>query len=94
MSTRYEYARSGRDKSVLLIFPEGTFEGLPFEVRLAAPWVGHGVGELCELKPADRWHFHQLGYAILRESQTGASDAELPSLQAEAAGENALRRAA
>jgi hypothetical protein len=70
MSTRYEYARSGREKSLLLVFPEGTFEGLPFEVRLAAPWVGHGYGDISALKPADRWHFHQTGYAILREAQS------------------------
>lgn len=75
MSTRYEYARSGREKSLLLVFPEGTFEGLPFEVRLAAPWVGHGYGEISALKPADRWQFHQLGYAILREAQSEQHEA-------------------
>lgn len=68
MSGRYEYARSGREKSVMLIFAEGTFEGLPFEVRLAAPWVGHGYGKISDLKPSDRRHFHQLGYAVLREA--------------------------
>lgn len=68
MSHRYEYARSGREKSLLLIFPEGTFEGLPFEVRLAAPWTGSGFGEVASLKPADRHHFHRRGYAILREA--------------------------
>jgi hypothetical protein len=78
MSGRYEYARSGREKSVMLIFPEGTFEGLPFEVRLAAPWVGHGYGKISDLKPSDRRHFHQLGYAILRESGEMA-----PALQPE-----------
>ena len=76
MSGRYEYARSGREKSVLLIFPEGTFEGLPFEVRLAAPWVGHGYGDLSQLKPSDRWHYHQLGYAILREASEVAPAVE------------------
>ena len=80
MSGRYEYARSGREKSVLLIFPEGTFEALPFEVRLAAPWVGHGLGSLGELKAADRWQFHQLGYAILREAVEA-----VPTAQAEEA---------
>jgi hypothetical protein len=72
MSGRYEYARSGREKSVLLIFPEGTFEALPFEVRLAAPWVGQGLGSLSELKAADRWHFHQRGYVILRAAVEAA----------------------
>ena len=83
MSHRYEYARSGREKSLLLIFPEGAFETLPFEVRLAAPWTGHGFGEVASLKPADRHHLFRRGYAILREANT-----------AEGLGENAQKDAA
>jgi hypothetical protein len=73
--SRYEYARSAREKSLLLIFPEGTFERLPFEIRLAAPWAGQGYGDINGLKPADRWHFHQLGYVMLRETSVIASAA-------------------
>lgn len=98
MSTRYEFARSGREKSLLLVFPEGTFEGLPFEVRLAAPWVGHGYGEVGALKPAERWQYHQQGYAILREAQSVVLDdiaARDPVAQDLAvAGEGIMRQAA
>lgn len=75
MSDRYEFARSGRDKSLLLIFAEGRFEGLPFEIRLAAPWTGNGYGALAALKPADRWRFHQQGYLMLRETTELAGSA-------------------
>lgn len=74
MSTRYEFARSGRESSLFLIFPEGAFENLPFEVRLTAPWVGCGFGLLGELKHAVRWQFQSLGYVILREAQHGGAD--------------------
>jgi hypothetical protein len=90
MSDRYEYARSAREKSLLLIFPEGTFEGLPFEVRLAAPWTGHGVGDISALKPADRHHFHSRGYAILREASAVPAD----DAQQDAAVPFVMRRAA
>ena len=83
MSDRYEYARSGREKSLLLIFPEGLFEGLPFEVRLAAPWTGRGFGDLAALKPGDRHHFMSRGYAILREAS--AVDAAAEEAQPDAA---------
>lgn len=72
MSSRYEFARSGREKSLLLIFPEGAFEALPFEVRLAAPWVGQGYGSIDALKAADRWQMHRTGYVMLREAQIEA----------------------
>jgi hypothetical protein len=92
MSDRYEYARSGREKSVLLIFPEGTFEGLPFEVRLAAPWTGHGFGDIAALKPVDRHHFYSRGYAILREASM--ADVAAGDAQQDAAIPFIMRRAA
>ncbi len=95
MSTRYEYARSGRDRSLLLIFTEGAFEGLPFEVRLAAPWTGHGYGELSQLKPVDRMQFHQHGYVVLREITAAASGAETAAPELEMAQiDDLLRHAA
>jgi hypothetical protein len=65
--SRYEFARSGRDRSLLLLFPEGSFDSLPFEVRLAKPWTGKGYGELAALKPADRVQYQRLGYVMVRE---------------------------
>jgi hypothetical protein len=87
MSSRYEYARSGREKSLLLVFPEGSFETLPFEVRLAAPWAGQGYGDMGGLKAADRWQLRQLGYVMLREGQLEADGGA-------SAAADSLRRAA
>jgi hypothetical protein len=82
MSHRYEFARAAGEKNLMLIFPEGAFESLPFEIRLAAPWTGHGYGKITELKPFDRRQLLEVGYAILRQvtvattvSETAASRA-------------------
>jgi hypothetical protein len=94
MSTRYEFARSGRDRSLLLIFPEGMFDCVPFEIRMTAPWVGCGFCEISDLRAADRWRFHQLGYAILREADVVGIDAAEPKCQAEHETAAGLRNAA
>ena len=74
MSHRYELTRAAGEKSLILIFTEGTFESLPFEVRLHARWTGYGYGNLAELKPADRRALLSAGYAIVREAaENGAS---------------------
>jgi hypothetical protein len=76
MTYRYEFTRSAGGKGLVLIFAEGAFENLPFEIRLAAPWVGHGYAKAGELKPADRWQLRNVGYVILRETNMGAESAE------------------
>ena len=81
MTYRYEFTRSAGGKGLVLIFAEGAFENLPFEVRLAAPWVGHGYGKAGELKPADRWQLRNVGYVILRESNMGTENAERASIR-------------
>jgi hypothetical protein len=75
MSMRYEFTRSGRERSLLLVFPEGSFETLPFEIRLSAPWTGQGYGDLGALKAADRWQLRQFGYVMLHESQLDGATA-------------------
>ena len=68
MSHRYEFARAAGEKNLVLIFTEGLFESLPFEVRLAACWTGHGYGNVTELKAADRRALLGSGYAIMHET--------------------------
>jgi hypothetical protein len=68
MTLRYEFARAAGGKDLLLIFAEGAFESLPFEIRLSAPWTGHGYGEVGDLKSADRWQLRHVGYVVLRET--------------------------
>ena len=76
MTHRYEFARSAGGKGLVLIFAEGAFENLPFEIRLTAPWVGRGYGKAGGLKPADRWQLLRVGYVILREAEVAASLAQ------------------
>ena len=40
MTERYESTRSRGGASLMLIFPEGAWESLPFEIRLLHPWHG------------------------------------------------------
>ena len=44
MTERYETTRSRGGAPLKLIFPEGTWDSLPFDVRLSRPWYG---GEVC-----------------------------------------------
>ena len=44
MTERYETTRSRGEAPLKLIFLEGTWDSLPFEVRLSRPWYG---GEVC-----------------------------------------------
>ena len=43
MTERYETTRSRGEASRMLIFLEGTWDILPFEVRLLRPWYGREV---------------------------------------------------
>lgn len=93
MTHRYEFARSAGGRGLVLIFAEGAFENLPFEIRLAAPWVGRGYGKAGGLKPADRWQLLRVGYVILRETEVAASLTEtLPA--GHSAGSRSLQEAA
>jgi hypothetical protein len=75
MTHRYEFARAAREKGLLLLFPEGAFESLPFEVRLSAPWTGRFYGKVGDLKPADQQQLRHVGYIILREADMGGQSA-------------------
>ena len=43
MTERYETTRSRGDAPLVLIFAEGTWDSLPFEIRLLRPWYGSEV---------------------------------------------------
>jgi hypothetical protein len=51
-----------------LIFPEGAFDTLPFEVRLFAVWTGCSYGNMANLKPAQQAEIARQGYTILRDA--------------------------
>jgi hypothetical protein len=94
MSHRYEFTRAAGEKSLMLIFAEGAFESLPFEVRLHARWTGHGYRDLAELKPADRRALLATGYAIVRETLAEAEGAAACAIHSAVPAEAGLRRAA
>jgi len=88
MFPRYEYARASGKQNLLLIFPEGAFENLPFEIRLHAPWTGCDYGLISELKPGQRAELRRFGYVIVRD----AADKTAP--QAVLAERGAMQKAA
>ena len=69
MTARYESARLDGADPMTLIFPEGTYEALPFEVRLLGPWSGCSFGEMASLKAAQRAEILRQGYTIVREGR-------------------------
>jgi hypothetical protein len=68
MIKRYEAAYSVGPEPKTLIFLEGTFEALPFEVRLMEPWHGCRYIEEGRLKSAQRCEIIRQGYALVLEA--------------------------
>lgn len=67
MTKRYETTRADGAEPMMLIFPEGTYDALPIEVRMLGPWAGCSFIEVGNLRPALRSEILQKGYAIVRE---------------------------
>jgi hypothetical protein len=58
----------------MLIFLEGSWESLPFEIRLSCPWYG---GEFCgggSLTATQRFEIATQGYSIAQPSACSISD--------------------
>ena len=68
MTKRYEMTRTHGDEPMTLIFPEGTFETLPFEVRLQGPWYGCSYCDMDSLRPGQRIEILREGYTIMRDT--------------------------
>jgi hypothetical protein len=94
MSHRYEFTRAAGEKGLILIFTEGSFESLPFEVRLSARWTGLGFGEITELKMVDRRALLAHGYAVVREAAVETVEPAAVRPDAQIAASASLRRAA
>lgn len=75
MTERYEATYSAGPEPSALIFPEGTFEALPFEVRLAEPWYGCFYVDAKQLKPSKRLEIMRSGYALLTSDAITLQDA-------------------
>ncbi len=68
MITQFEATHTRGDDPMTLIFPEGAFESVPYEIRLMAPWFGCSFGDIASLKPANREELLRQGYLVLREA--------------------------
>jgi hypothetical protein len=94
MSHRYEFTRAAGEKGLILVFTEGSFESLPFEVRLSARWTGLGYGEITELKMTDRRALLAHGYAVVREAAAEAVEPAAAGHDAPIVAAPSLRKAA
>lgn len=65
MPDTFEYARSSGDNPLHLLFYPGTFETLPFEIRLLGPWFGRAYGDTVNLPSVRRRELAQRGYIIV-----------------------------
>lgn len=68
MTTRYESTQTPGADPMTLIFLEGGYEALPYEIRLMGPWFGCSYGDIASLKPAHRGELLRQGYIVLREA--------------------------
>jgi hypothetical protein len=78
MAKRYEIVRASDAPNLMLILPEGTWESLPFEIRLLYPWH---ESECCDggwLTARQRSEIAAQGYSIANAVDT-AKTATAPS---------------
>lgn len=64
MTKRYEIVRSSGDPPLMLIFLEGNWDSLPFEVRLLCPWYEGGFCGSSRLTARQRSDIAVAGYSI------------------------------
>lgn len=64
MTTRYEIVRSSDAPPLVLIFLEGGWEGLPFEIRLLRPWYQSEFGDQDSLTANQRVDIAMQGYCM------------------------------
>lgn len=69
MTEQFEMTHGYGPDPMTLIFPAGTYEALPFEVRLMVPWYGCEYVDSETLKPAQRQDIMRQGYTLLREGE-------------------------
>jgi hypothetical protein len=64
----YEAVRSVTDKSLHVIFNEGTFDALPHRVRSLGPWQGLTGGDIGSLKLHYRLQLAEQGCVVVHQS--------------------------
>jgi hypothetical protein len=63
----YEVIRSGTDKSLHIIFVEGTFGSLPDPIRRLGPWRGLIGGKVVSLKLHYRQQLAEQGFVLIHQ---------------------------
>ena len=77
MTERYESTRSRGGASRMLIFPEGSWESLPFEIRLLEPWHGSEFLDRASLTARQCLDIAGRGYSIA-DAQPAALSEKTP----------------
>ena len=62
---QYEAVRSSTDKSLHVIFNDGSFDTLPNLIRQLGPWQGLSGGEIAKLKPHYRLQLAEQGFVVV-----------------------------
>ena len=74
MTECYESTRSRGAASLILIFPEGTWESLPFEIRLLHPWHGSEFLDRTSLTARQCFDIAGRGYSLADAKPIAVSD--------------------
>ncbi|HWE19984.1 MAG TPA: hypothetical protein VG758_22850 [Hyphomicrobiaceae bacterium] len=64
-ATRYESARSAKDKALIVICHEGRFYDLPDQILHLGPWQGSHRGDVERLRRAYRAMLTLQGFAVV-----------------------------
>lgn len=78
MTKRYEIVRASDAPDLMLILPEGSWESLPFEIRLLCPWHESESCDGSRLTATQRSEIAARGYSIANAVDT-AKTATAPS---------------
>lgn len=70
---RYEAVRSVNDKSLHIIFNEGSFNPLPQRIRSLGPWQGLAGGDVASLKLHYRLQLTEQGFVVVHQPITAFS---------------------
>ena len=79
MNAHYEVAFSSREPLLRVILLKGTWESLPFEVRLAQPWRGSAPCPETALTDAQREEVAIQGYCVDHASSAHARERHPPA---------------
>jgi hypothetical protein len=72
MTECYEFVHSDGHSPALLVFPAGSWEQLPIEVRFSRAWYDGKRGLTRELNATQRQHIERQGYIVVVHDRVGS----------------------